>query len=489
MPFLIEHVTDTVLALIALALLGTASFVVLAIARRRRREKYFRTLDEMRERFGPLLGETLNHQVDYESGLDALKKGITGIDRIRLLERLLLERIPAPDQVPTLRRLCVDLGLVTIWQQRLGGKPVGKVLRQAPPRPESALQKGGWAAYTTRAESAEYLGRLKHGGSWPQLVKTLNDPHPDVQSVSARALASIGEPKSFPPLVERFHQIVIHPSGNMSLRTIKSALASFPISQCIDLLPGLVHSHPRIRSLTVDVIREMIEREEMSSESLALDVRAFPAEVANLFLTKLCVDQDAAVRARSAPVIASLPGSEAIRALLVLLEDGEWFVRLQAVRALAKHRFRGQSEQIVALLIDSHWMVREAAARALLSIGPAGVRRIEECFLQTRDGYSREQIADEMQRTGFITDLLARYEVESDPREKLVLERLASLGKTSYVISVLRSSADLTLRRKFLADFGSSVDSQIRSWVRHLAEREPDNALREMAMAMAQARP
>lgn len=489
MPFLIEHITEVVFAIVLVIVFGTAALVALAIARRQRREKYFQRIDEMRQRFSPVISEIINQKTEFEKGFDALNKGITGLDRVYILEQLLLEKPPRPAQIPLLRRLCEDLGLVEIWQRRLAGKFDVGTLHDALSRPEGIVQRIGRLGFLVRATSAEYLRIVQHKASWPLLVTALNDRHPDVQSVAARALAAIEEPKSFPALVERFHKMILRPTGKMSLRTIKSALVCFPLNQCSALLPSLTHTHPRIRFLSVDIIREMVERKESQDEDFILDSRLFPTVMADLFLTKLCFDNNADVRARSARIIANLADGRATPVLLTLLEDSEWFVRLHTVRALAKRKFLPQADRVAAHLTDSHWMVREASAKTLLVFGRVGINQLEEHFLQTQDGYSREQIADEMQRTGFIPSLLAQYGVESESRDARVLKLLATMGKTSYLVAVLRGHSDLNLRKKFLAEFGLNPDRQIRSWVRLVAIQESDAELKEMALALTRTMP
>ena len=70
MPFLIENIFEVVLAIIIFVLLGTGSLVILTIARRQRREKYFQRIDDLRQRFSPVIASILNQKV--ESGISFL---------------------------------------------------------------------------------------------------------------------------------------------------------------------------------------------------------------------------------------------------------------------------------------------------------------------------------------------------------------------------------------------------------------------------------
>ncbi len=480
MPFLIEHVTEVVFTLVVIVLLGTGTLVAMAVARRQRRERYFQRLDDLRQRFYPVVVALLNEKIEYARGLDALK-GISGLDRLYFLEQLIFQRPPTAKQLPLLRQLCEDLGLVKVWQRNLGGRYDVATLRDALGRPEGILQRVGRLHFLLRAKSAEYLGTIQHRPSWPLLVKALNDSHADVRGVAARSLAAIGEPESIPALLEQLTRVVEHPGGSLSLRSVKSALVSFPLKECAQLLPMLRHTQPRLRFLAVDIIREMGERESSRDEDFVLASSVYGQELGEALLTHCAFDDNADVRARAAPLIAYLADVRATPVLLTLIEDPQWFVRLHAVRSLAKRKFISQAEHIARRLTDSHWGVREAAARTLLVFGRVGVDHLSDHMLKTEDRYSREQIADEMQRAGLIPTLLSQYATDEDTRESQVLGHLAEMGKTSYLLTVLAGSPDRALRMKFLTHFGTSADPQIRAWVRHVATRDSDAEMRAVA--------
>jgi HEAT repeat protein len=483
MPFLIEHITEVVLTLVVIVLLGTGALVALAIGRRQRRERYFERLDDLRQRYGPVISALFSRKIEYERGLEALK-GIVGLDRLYFLEQLMFERTPTAAQVPVARQLSEDLGLIKAWQSHLAGHFDVASLRDALARPEGVLQRVGRLNFILKAKSAENLGVIRHQPSWPLLVKALNDPHPDVQSVAARSLAAIGETESFPALLARLQDIVTRPSSKISLRSVKSVLVSFPLKEAQRLMPSLQHEHPRVRFMAVDIIREMTEREAALDEDFVLNAGMCGPELGEILLTHCCFDDNADVRARSAPIISYLSDVRATPVLLTLLDDPQWFVRLHTVRSLAKRKFLSQAESISRRLTDAHWLVREAAAQTLLVFGRAGVDQLADHMLSTQDRYSREQIADEMQRTGLIPTLLTQYSTSTDKREAQVFGQLADLGKTSYLLSTLISSSDRNLRKKFLADFGAHSDPRIRAWVKKIATLEPDTEIRRLAINM-----
>lgn len=483
MPFLIEHLIAIVLVLFVIVLLGNLFLIGIALTRRQRRQKFFRRVDAVRSEYGPVVAGVLCGRIPYAQGLQELR-GISGRDRIVMLEQLCLEQKPAPRETPVLRRLSEDLGLVKIWQQRLMGQVDPASLRDVLAHPAGLIERVSSLQFLIRAKSAENLGVIRHEPSWHLLVKALEDPHPDLQSVAARSLSAIQYPGSFPALVAQLHKVVLGSTSALSLRAIKAALISFPLANARELLPSLRHPNPRVRFLATDIIREMVEREAGANPDFLLDKRNLEAELATVFLVELPFDENPDVRARAAAVISYLADTRAVPLLLTLLADTAWFVRLHTVRALAKPRFLSQAGQVAGALTDPNWRVREAAVRTLRGFGPVGRERLTEHFLRTSDRYSREQIADEFQRAGLIPDLLSQCAENGNGREIRVLSHLAEMGKTSYIISVLaQGDGNGRLRKKFLQEFGCSSDPQIQHWVEEVARQEPDSELRAIAQA------
>jgi HEAT repeat protein len=480
MPFLIEHVTEVVFTFIVAVLFGTGILIAMTIARRQRRERYFQRVDEVRARFEDVVKALLAGHIEYERGLDALKN-LSGLDRMMMLEQLLVAKAPPPDQIPILRQTCADLGLVKLWQREVSGQIAAATLMS----PKGILTRISRLHFVVRAKAAENLGMIRHTESWPLLVKALDDPHTDVQTVAARALAQLAQPESFPMVLERLRRVVTDPTYRLSLRTVKSAAVNFPLKHAGEMLPLLGDANGRIRFLAVDIVREMVERESAREVDFQLDRAIFLPELTELFVTKLCFDQNPDVRARSAPVLANLVDPRATPALVTLLEDPQWFVRLHAVRSLAKRKFLSQADAIGNRLTDSHWMVREAAARTLMVFGRAGLDQLTRHFLESPDRYSKEQIADEMQRAGLIPTLLAQYASQPQGSEADVFRQLAGMGKTSYMVSTLTSDSERNMRRKFLVELGGLPDPQIQGWIRQLAARETDLELRTLATQLA----
>ena len=107
--------------------------------------------------------------------------------------------------------------------------------------------------------------------------------------------------------------------------------------------------------------------------------------------------------------------------------------------------------------------MREAAAQGLLKLGPPGIDQLLDHFLATQDCYSQEQVAEELQRAGLIPSLLARYGGETWVRETKAVQRLAEMGKTSYLRSVLQNGFAPEGRNKFLKDLCGHPDRRMQA--------------------------
>ena len=305
MPFLIENVMKVVLVLFVLALMGNFFLIGVVFFRRHRRKKYFRRVDALRGRYGPIIAGVISGCSVYPDGLDELRQ-ISSPDRLFILEQLCLEKKPTPEEEPLLARLCEDLGLVKVWQQRLMGQIDQASLREALINPQGLLRRVKFLHFLIRSKSAENLGLIRHEPSWPLLVKALEDSNPDIQMVAVRALAAIHHPGSFLPLAEQLHKAVLESTPNLSVRALKTALVSFPLRSARHLKPSLRHPEPRIRFLATDIIREMVEREASGKADFQLDRQNFDDETAGMLLKDLPFDGNPDVRARAAPVIACL---------------------------------------------------------------------------------------------------------------------------------------------------------------------------------------
>lgn len=473
MPFLAQHIVAVILGAALLIFLATGALIIFAILRHTQRQNYLRAVDKIQKACGPIIGGLLTGTLDYNTGQAELQR-ICGREHLLVLGQLLVAASPGPSGVPIRRQLCDDLGLVLIWQQRLAGHFDERSLGGDLARPDSLLERLGALSFVLRAESAHSLGAIRHEPSWPLLATALDDPNLDVRSVAARALGTIQAPASLAALVERLQAVVLAApgAGTLSVRHIRAILAGFPLENAIAFLPALAHDHPRVRYLATDIVRGMVERETAANGDLPLRPDVFRPELAEAFLGKLAVDVNPDVRARAAPVIARLEYPRSVPVLAKLLDDSQWFVRLHTLRAIANPGYCALTEMIAQRLSDPHWRVREAAARTLVTLGQAGIDCLLDLFSQTQDRYSREQVAEELERTGLIPVLLQDYGSAEHQRETRAIEHLAEMGKTSTLLGILLKSPEPEQRRKLAGHLASHPHPQVRAFAQQLRARE-----------------
>jgi len=218
-----------------------------------------------------------------------------------LLEPLLLKCSSAPALATVLQELCLELGLIDVWERRLLGQIAPVSLRQALTDPDGLLHFFPRLHFLLRARSARNLGLLRHQASWPILAMALDDPHPDIQQVALRSLAALRQPQSLPALLGRMDQAVMQNHSPLSLYSLKAAMAKFPLSQALKLLPAMRHPDPRVRSAAAEILLEMAKREPAGAQALCEYKPVFDRELA-----KLASDADPEVGEIAAELIAHL---------------------------------------------------------------------------------------------------------------------------------------------------------------------------------------
>ena len=99
---------------------------------------------------------------------------------------------------------------------------------------------------------------------------------------------------------------------------------------------------------------------------------------------------DPEIRATAARVAGKLGDQGSGQALARLLQDGEWYVRAAAAKALASLPQDGETQRILAgLLEDEVWWVRANAAHALAQWGEQGVDTLL-AVIDGHDDYARD---------------------------------------------------------------------------------------------------
>jgi len=373
----------------------------------------------------------LDGSLDYDTGLRSLR------EHPQCVGRAVLDRLgkatagPDQEQFAKLRRLAIDLGMVDRWRRELArqfSQPMPRKLRVR----HKLFERIPGLGFVMRAEAAENLGLLQNQASWPVLAKALDDPHPAVRSAAARALGRIKAPASFPALARKLEDAALGRGATLSVRTLRMALVGFDLAYTRAFAEMLQHPHWRVRFLAADVVTTMLSRIGDQPQPESLPRHILPDPVARLFLNSLSIDPNPDVRARAADVIVHLNDIRTMPALLALLDDSEWFVRLHAARALAECGVF-PLEALGRRLTDAHWRVREAAAQAISARGPEGINFLLAHFHATDDRYSREQVVEQLERTGLIPSLLTAFDEPGAGEEPPFIGEMVRVGRAAVL--------------------------------------------------------
>lgn len=430
MPLFSEQIIQGILVLSAALFIISVALIIYALGRRARRQQDLRALDESRRRLQAIFAALHEGALDYEAArrqASAFLRPAFGLG----MERLLIERLKEPADAEASKRLAKDLGYIALWRQNL------TLERPAGWKSPVLLLRRTAAKSFTRARSAENLSLIKPGENWQLLYRSLNDVDTDVRRTALHALAAMGEPASFPALIEYVQKAAATAEGPFSERDILTALSSFPLDACRHLLPLLRHVNPRLRYLALETLAQMTAAPHNGLRWL--DDAGEGAVVAGLILSPLAGHEDAEIRARAARLLAHVKDGRAAPKLCELLEDEVWFVRLHAVRALAARATSGNLTHLAACLSDAHWRVREAAAQALVHQGAPGVAQVVSFFLSTLDTYAREQIAETLATSGELARMLDRCRANGAGPEFDALKAIGSMGKAGGLQPAIQS--------------------------------------------------
>jgi len=491
MPYLIENIITVVLWLIGFGLGLTLSVVLLTIQRRLIRQRYFRALDqargEARRLVDPLFGGASPSEAQMKGALAAFR-GFRSKPRRTALEGALLGHAVGPD-FELARLIAIQLGWIDEWIDVLRSrarKPTGelaRVLRELGDSYQSSramsLQRRSETNFLERSTAAERLGALPTPEGIAALLAATRDPHRDVEEVCVRNLGRLAHPIALPVLIESMI-LVLEGRSRLSIRTVETALLQYSLGDIEAFRPALEHANGRVRFFACDIIRRICDRETVVRPVARED---FSREMLHLFLERLWQDANADVRARSALVIGHLRDGSSPEILKMLLDDPIWFVRLHACRAAANKFYVTIAAALVKRITDPHWLVREACVRSLSQMEGFGIEQIINLFLTTEDRYGAEQIAEELQRSGILGDLLGQTD---DLRVRqwtaAVTRRLMALGKTSMLLAHLDHSVSSSSKVFLIRELAATDSSRVVAALRRCSEADQDDTVRLEAL-------
>ncbi len=467
----LSQVTSLASVVLATVTVGTLALAAGAMVRRWHQDRFDRRVKSLCIHYAPTPATLLEGKYSAQCLASLRTLPVSSLEL--LLEPLLLKCVSAPALATVLEKLCLELGLIDVWQRRILDQFGPISLRAALASPDGLLHLLPRLHFLLRAQSARNLGLLRHQPSWPILVKALDDPHPDVQQVALRSLAALREPRSFPALLDRMRKTVTENHSCLSLYSLKVAMAGFPLSQAPQILPSLRHPHPRVRSAAAEILREMAKGEPDGKPALFQYQSVFERELATL-----TSDADPDVRTLAAEVIAHLDTALSSSVLRQGLQDPQWSVRREALRTLAQRPGLLPMAEVQGCFTDSHRMVRQAALRALLAYGREGVSKLYEQFLATEDEALREQIIEELEHSGLVLSLLQNYGESPANLETRVVDRLVTMGATRYLHAALTNSSGRQLLQILFEKLEERRQPKIEAWGRLCAAldaaREPE---------------
>ncbi len=419
------------------------SLLAFVFIRRSLRKRSFVRLDELKEHYRPVVKGLIEGTVPPET--EELRTPYGSLER-RAVEGLLLESLEGaePSVIEKVRRCLEGHGYVDDYIRMLKkGRP--------------------WE----RARAAQILGSIRCLRAVEHLVASLKDEFRDVRNMAVYSLGLIRAGEAIPHLIESLRDAVIG-EEEVSVRIVKSALIDCGREAAPLLVPELENENWRIRAAAVDVLGEIGDRACAQVLAKALD------------------DPEPDVRAKAAKGLGMLGPPGPVERLGELTEDRYWVVRMHSVRALGLLGDRGSLEVIKQRLFDSNWQVRRAASEALGRMKEVSLPLLRDILLNSTDRYAREQIAEELQRSGLVEELIDSLDdtdegVRTQAAE--LLKALASGGALSPLIHALDAKGP-GIRLEIVRILGVTGDHRVVEALKTRAENDDDIRVRDEAASI-----
>lgn len=461
----------------------TLTLQAFVFIRRRNRAHYFLRKDAARQRHAAQLEAYLAGKLALSTLLPVLLPLETEAERDAVSE--LAGRDRSPEVALRRSRLLWRTGHVHTWAVEAFGAKCGLRLVDAAFRDKDRVEvepanrfwrhrhfRGRSALAVPRALALYELGRLAPEHANVFLAHALHDPAVVVRRLAIESMGENHSSQSVPLLLEELRRAV-EEGNDVSLRTIKSALVRFHISDMEPFLPFFTHPTQRMRFFVIDTLREICHR---VSRGHLLGKDAFSPEMRKVVVEDCCGDEFADVRARAAGVLRHFLDAEAVRALHKLLQDDNEFVRLHAVRACAHSFYRPLIPDLLLRVTDVRWRVREAAVRSLIALTPQGLDELYHFFISSRDKYACEQISEELQCRGLVRALV--HDLASSSASALlslaVCRKMVLLGYTSMLIAELGKVTRPELQISFTEALRMARDEDLVAVLREVSQPHPE---------------
>jgi len=411
------------------------------IIRRIKQGRYYRYLDLQRDRFRPLINSIVEGNF---SGDLAEIRWSPQTTEWQAIEDLLLKQIDQPAEEKQ-RRATEAFEILNYVDFYL------KELRVKVP----------WR----RSRAVHRLGMMRSTKAIPDLLQALEDQDYDVRQNVIQALGQIQNDQTLGALVSKINQAAEQTRG-ISKRVLMAALIPYGVAAIPLLIDKLADRTDSVRALVAEVLGEIPHLK-------ALDA-----------LTRVLEDVNPQVRARAAYALGRIGHPLAVQPLIAALLDGFWYVRLQAARSLGQLGSPQSIYSLSLLLTDSNAQVRLAAAESLVHIGPLAFPALTTQLLYTADSYAREQIAEILQKSGFIERWIEDLDSANETTQKHAQGLLvaATKGKSiSSMLHLLQNHPRPQIRLRLIEILGQAGEPDTVKSIHHVALHDPDPVVRERA--------
>jgi HEAT repeat protein len=306
---------------------------------------------------------------------------------------------------------------------------------------------GGSLDKWRRIEAILSLGYAGSELALPVLQKGLEDKDDDISYFSLSSLAMIPTKASAKVIIGTLN---IYPSMAQS---IASVLEKFP---------------PEIN----DEIIVLAESDTVKIRYWALrliSVRNIKEGFQIAF--KLLYDPSPDVRAAACECVGRIGDNSAKDALLDRLEDSAWFVRMAAVRSLARILKSDSLQYVVPCLSDPAFLVKESVKSTIIGNIDAAIPYIAK-ILDSDDTLSKQQVIEAVEASGYLKRILDEVAYGAGQERQGALSLLDKMLKASVRFGVGSASEKYprTARKKLL-DAIHDIDKD-------LARRIEDNWIR-----------
>ena len=417
-----------------ISILLFAIFVVFSavLIRRFYKESFYKSLDREREIYAPFVEALISSPSSVDESLFQNK-----FNSIKWLavEDLLLKSLDGADddRKANVLRAFEELGIIDVYLRDLKSRD----------RYRASL-------------CAERLGRIRCARAVPELMAALVTDISDLKNMAINSLGLLRDARALPPLMERFREL-IDEKENISGRIIKNALISFGAKAVPFLMDDMKSSSWRVRSKALDILCEI--------EDPGLKV---------VFLEAL-TDTEPDVRAKGARGLGRIKEAElVVEPLTKLYDDETWVVRYHCVKSLGLIGDKSSVDLFKRAITDSNWQVRRAAAEALGSFGVSAIKELTDVMLRSNDRFAREQVAEELQRSGLIYAIIEN--LRNPAGSKVSEEMLFDVGKNGVISPLLEAmeDPDPVMRRKVAALLGRIGNFRARDILERSARDDAD---------------